>query len=201
MKNSDFKAIISNTLDIEASELIRLKEYLNYDNALLTIKLISTCKGKILVTGCGTSAQIAKKIVHSLNCINVPAFYLNPSDAVHGSLGSIDSKDIVIFISKGGNTSELTCFIENIKAKKSKIIYVGEEPTSKLGKACDIFLQVKIIKEPDQFNMLATSSSMTVLGLFDAICICIIKYNNFTMDDFEINHPNGAVGKRLKNRK
>lgn len=201
MKNDEFKAIISNTLDTEASELLRLKEYLNYDNIIDTVKLISKCKGKVLVTGCGTSAQIAKKIVHSMNCINVPAFYLNPSDAVHGSLGAIDKSDIVIFISKGGNTSELTCFIDNIKAKKSKIIYVGEDDSSKLGKTCDIFLKVKIKKEPDQFNMLATSSSMTVLGLFDAICICIIKYNNFTMDDFEINHPNGAVGKRLKNRK
>lgn len=201
MKTNEFKNIINNTLQIEANELIRLSQYTNYDNVIKTVKLISKCRGNVLITGCGTSAQIAKKIVHSLNCINIKAFYLNPSDAVHGSLGTIDNKDIVIFISKGGNTDELTCFIDNIKAKKAKMIYVGENINSKLGKACDIFLKVKIEKEPDQFNMLATSSSMSVLGLFDAICICIIKYNNFTMDDFEINHPGGAVGKRLKNRK
>lgn len=201
MKTNEFKNIINNTLQIEANELIRLSQYTNYDNVIKTVKQISKCRGNVLITGCGTSAQIAKKIVHSLNCINIKAFYLNPSDAVHGSLGTIDNKDIVIFISKGGNTDELTCFIDNIKAKKAKMIYVGENINSKLGKACDIFLKVKIEKEPDQFNMLATSSSMSVLGLFDAICICIIKYNNFTMDDFEINHPGGAVGKRLKNRK
>lgn len=198
MKTNEFKNIINNTLQIEANELIRLSQYTNYDNVIKTVKLISKCRGNVLITGCGTSAQIAKKIVHSLNCINIKAFYLNPSDAVHGSLGTIDSKDIVIFISKGGNTDELTCFIDNIKAKKAKTIYVGEDSNSKLGKACDIFLQVKIEKEPDQFNMLATSSSISVLGLFDAICICIIKFNNFTKNNFKINHPAGAVGNRLK---
>lgn len=201
MKTTDFKPIIENVLDIEASELIRLKQYSNYENISKIIKLISKCSGNVLVTGCGTSAQIAKKIVHSLNCINTKAFYLNPSDAVHGSLGTIDNKDIVIYISKGGNTEELTCFIENIKAKKAKIIYVGENQNSKLGKACDIFLKVKIEKEPDQFNMLATSSSMSVLALFDAICICLIEYKGFKKDDFKINHPGGAVGKRLKQNK
>lgn len=201
MKKTDFIDILDNTWSTEASELLRLKEYVSYDNIIKTIKLISGCKGNVLITGCGTSAQIAKKIVHSLNCINTKAFYLNPSDAIHGSLGTIDNRDIVVFISKGGNTEELTCFVDNIKAKKAKIIYVGEDANSKLGKACDIFLQVKIKKEPDQFNMLATSSSMSVLALFDAICICIIEYNKFTKDDFKINHPGGAVGKRLKQNK
>ena len=201
MKRNDLVNIINNTLDIESSELQRLKTYSDYDSIIITIKTIAKCKGNVIITGCGTSAQIAKKIVHSLNCINTKAFYLNPSDAVHGSLGTIDSNDIVIFISKGGNTEELTCFIDNVKEKKSKIIYVGEDSTSKLGKACDIFLKVKIQKEPDQFNMLATSSSMTVLALFDAICICLIEFKGFKKDDFKINHPGGAVGKRLKQNK
>ena len=201
MKKENLIRILNNTWDIESNEVLRLKEYSDYDAIYDAVKLISKCKGKVILTGCGTSAQVAKKIVHSLSCINIPALYLNPSDAVHGSLGIIDNKDIVIFISKGGNTEELTCFVDNIKAKKSKIIYVGENKDSKLGKTSDIFLKVKIKKEPDQFNMLATSSSMSVLALFDAICISIIEYNKFTMDDFEINHPNGAVGKRLKNRK
>ena len=201
MKKVDFISVLNNTWSIEANELLRLKEYTDYDSIIKVIKLIGNCKGNVLITGCGTSAQIAKKIVHSLNCINVKSFYLNPSDAIHGSLGTIDNRDIVIFISKGGNTEELTCFTNNIKAKKAKIVYVGENIDSLLGKTCDIFLQVKINKEPDQFNMLATSSSMSVLALFDAICICIIEYKKFTKNDFRINHPGGAVGKRLKQSK
>lgn len=198
MNKKDFENIINNTWSIEANEVNRLKNYCDYSQIIKTIKLISKCKGNVLITGCGTSAQVAKKIVHSFNCINVKAFYFNPSDAIHGSLGTITKSDIVIFISKGGNTEELTCFIDNIKAKKAKMIFVGENDNSVLGKNCDIFLKVKINKEPDQFNMLATSSSMCVLALFDSICISIIEYKKFTKEDFKINHPGGAVGKRLK---
>lgn len=192
---------VTNTLLIEANEINELSYYADYEQITKVVNLISKCKGKVLITGCGTSAQIAKKIVHSLNCINIDSIYLNPSDAVHGSLGTIKDKDIVIFISKGGNTSELTCFIENIKQKKAKIVYVGENTKSALGKACDIFLKVKIETEPDEFNMLATASSIAVLALFDAICIALMKATNFTKEKFKVNHPQGAVGKRLKNGK
>ena len=197
-KNEMIKSI-KNTLTIEAIEINKLIEYADYDQIVLTIKAISTCKGKVVITGCGTSAQIAKKIVHSLNCINVDSIYLNPSDAVHGSIGTIKANDIVIFISKGGNTSELTCFVENIKQKKAKIIYVGENEKSILAKNSNIYLKVKIETEPDEFNMLATASTISVLALFDSICIAVMKNTKFTKEKFKINHPQGAVGKRLKN--
>lgn len=192
---------IKNTLEIESKEIKRIIEYSNYDQIVQTVNLISKCKGKVVITGCGTSAQIARKIVHSLNCINIDSIYLNPSDAVHGSIGTIKQHDIVIFISKGGNTNELTCFIDNIKQKNAKIIYVGENQNSILGKNCDIFLKVKIETEPDEFNMLATASSITVLALFDSICIAVMKNTKFTKEQFKINHPQGAVGKRLNNGK
>lgn len=201
MNKNDIIKSIKNTLDIEANEISRIKDYVDYEQIVKTVDLISKCKGKVLLTGCGTSAQIAKKIVHSLNCINIDSIYLNPSDAVHGSLGTIKQNDIVIFISKGGNTKELTCFIDNVKQKKATIIYVGENNKSILGKACDIYLHVKIDKEPDEFNMLATASSISVLALFDSICIAIMKNTNFTKEKFKVNHPQGAVGKRLKNGK
>ena len=197
MNKKEINECIVNTLKIEANEISRLINYLNYENVYKTIDLISKTNGKVLITGCGTSAQIAKKIVHSLNCINIDAIYLNPSDAVHGSIGTIKSKDIVIFISKGGNTKELTSFIENIKQKQAKIIYVGENENSILGKNADIYLNVKIESEPDEFNMLATASSITVLALFDAICIALMKETNFSKSEFKVNHPQGAVGERL----
>lgn len=201
MNNKDIKNCIVNTIQAEARELERLKNYLDYKEVTKTIKLISKCKGNVLITGCGTSAQAAKKIVHSLNCINVSAFFLNPSDAVHGSIGTITNNDIIIFISKGGNTNELTNFIHNTKQKKAKIIYVGENNESILGKNADIILKVKIETEPDEYNMLATASTLSVISLFDSICIVLMKYNKFKLKDFEINHPKGAVGERLKNRR
>lgn len=201
MKKQEIISTINSSLVTEAGEINRLMSYLDYDKVIELIKAISTCKGKIIVTGCGTSAQIAKKIVHSLNCINVDSIYLNPTDAVHGSIGTIKSKDIVIFISKGGNTSQLCCFIDNVKKKQAKIVHVGENKESTLGKNSDIFIKVKVENEPDEFNMLATASSISVLALFDSICISIMKYKKFTTDEFEINHPQGAVGKRLKNRR
>ena len=201
MNNKQIKESIIKTIQTEANELNNLSNYLNYNQTIKAIKLLSKCKGNILITGCGTSAQAAKKIVHSMNCINISSFYLNPSDSVHGSIGTVTKKDIVIFISKGGNTTELTNFIQNIKLKKAKIIYVGENDSSILAKNADIILKVKIKSEPDEYNMLATASTISVISLFDAICIALMKYNKFKLRDFEINHPKGAVGERLKNRR
>lgn len=196
----DISETIKYVIESEANELLRLKDYVDYKVVEEIVKEISDCKGKIVVTGCGTSAAAAKKIVHSLSVINVDSVYLNPSDAVHGSLGIVKSEDIVIFISKGGSTKELTNFVDNVKEKESKIITVTENYDSLLALKSDHVLVVKILKEPDSFNMLATASTLSVISIFDAICIAIMKYKQFDLDTFAINHPSGAVGDRLLNK-
>ena len=199
MNIEEIRNSIENTWKIEADEINRLHEYVDKDILCELVERIGNCKGKIVITACGTSAAVAKKIVHSLSVISIPAVFLVPSDAVHGSLGLINKDDIVIFISKGGNTKELSNFISNVRQKGSYIVTVSENKDSDLGKDADMFVKVKINREPDEFNMLATASSVAVIAVFDAVCIALMKYKNFTKESFAVNHPHGAVGERLLN--
>ncbi|MBR3251144.1 MAG: SIS domain-containing protein [Erysipelotrichaceae bacterium] len=198
--NQDIEEIISHTLDVEAKQIARLKETIDQDVLKKIIDMIIKCQGKVIITGCGTSAMAARKIVHSLSVIDIPSVFLNPSDAVHGSLGVVQEDDIVIFISKGGNTDELVSFIDNVRDKKAFVITVSENEGSILAKKCDLFLKVKIEREPDEYDMLATASTLCVIAVFDAVCIALMKYTGFSKEKFLLNHPKGAVGERLSRR-
>lgn len=181
----------------EGQEIIKLANTISNNDVLKLVEKIKNCKGNILLTGCGTSAMDAKKATHTLNVIGVRSFYLNPSDAVHGSLGVVDSQDLVIFISKGGSTKELTSFIENIKKKNAYIIAITESPQSVLAKAANMIVKVKVDQEIDEFNMLATTSSLAVISLFDVVACILMKKKNFNKKNFLANHPSGDVGERL----
>lgn len=197
MNNQEIKDSLLNTLTIEAETISKLPETLDLDVLTTLVHKIGEKKGKVIVTGCGTSGAAAKKIVHSLSCVSVPAVYLNPADAVHGSMGIITNQDIVIVISKGGNTIELTNLLDSFKAQKAYIVGVGEKSDSTIGNYSDLFLKISVDKEPDTFNMLATASTLAVMSTFDAICIALMTYTGFTKEQFGINHPGGAVGDRL----
>lgn len=181
----------------EGQEIAKLANSVSSSELMNLIEKIENCKGNILLTGCGTSAMDAKKATHTLNVIGVRAFYLNPSDAVHGSLGVVNSKDLVIFVSKGGSTKELTSFVTNIKEKKAYIAVVTENPKSVLAKAADMIVKVKVDREIDEFNMLATTSSLAVISLFDVVACTLMKKEGFSKKGFLINHPSGDVGQRL----
>lgn len=160
-------------------------------------RAIAECRGRVVVTGCGTSAAAARKIAHSLCCIERPAAFLSPSDAVHGALGLLQREDVFIVISKGGGTSELTKLIPACKAKGALLVVVSEKPESTLAKAADVFLFVRVLREPDEFNMLATASTMAVIAVFDAMCIVLMELTGYSREQFAVIHPGGAVGERL----
>lgn len=197
MNNQEIKDSLLNTLSIEAATIAKLQETVDMEVLTTLVKKIGEKKGKVVVTGCGTSGAAAKKTVHSLSCVSVPAVYMNPADAIHGSMGIIDEGDIVILISKGGNTKELVNLLESIKAQKAYIVGVGENPASIIGKYSELFLKIVVDKEPDTFNMLASASTLAVMSTFDAVCIALMTYTGFTKEQFGINHPGGAVGDRL----
>lgn len=197
MNNSELWNSVTNTIAIESSSIASLIETLSKDVILKVIELIGDCKGKIIISGCGTSAAAARKIAHSLCCIERPAAYLNPSDAVHGALGILQNEDIFILISKGGNTSEIINMIPACKTKGAKLIGITENTDSILAKESDLVLNVKVEKEPCPFNMLATASTLAVIAVFDAICIALMHYTNYTKEQFAVIHPKGAVGDRL----
>ena len=180
-----------------AYELNRLKDSIDRGIFERCVKVISECKGKVITTGVGTSGAAAKKIAHSLSCVERPSFYLNPCDAVHGALGSVQKDDIAVLISKGGNTKEIVNIIPALKEKKALIIGVTENEKSIIAEHSDLFLKVKVEREADKFNMLATTSTMVVAAVFDAVCIALMSYTGFSKEQFALIHPGGAVGERL----
>ncbi len=193
----DLQESIKNTLSVEASSIANLINTIAYENILDTVKLIGDCKGKVIVAGCGTSAAAARKIAHSLCCVERPASYLNPADAVHGALGLLQKEDIFILISKGGNTREILSMIPACKTKGAKLIGVTESAESVLARESDILLKIKVDREPCPFNMLATASTLAVIAVFDAVCIALMHYTGYTREQFAVIHPGGAVGDRL----
>ncbi len=192
---------VTRTLKAEADSIASLPGTLDPDAVERLVRLIGDCRGRILLAGCGTSAMAARKICHSLCCIERPAAFLVPSDAVHGGLGLLQPEDILILVSKGGNTSELTKLVPACRAKKAFLVAVTEDPESQLGKAADLCLKVKVEREPDRFNMLATSSTLAVISVFDAVCIALMQYTHYTKEQFAVIHTGGAVGERLLGKK
>ena len=192
---------IRHTWDLESKEIARLADTVDEEVMEAIIRKIAGCQGKIILTGCGTSAMAARKIMHSLRVIDIPALFLNPADAVHGGLGVVQKEDIVIFLSKGGNTAELLSFLDNVKQKQAFVIAVSENEDSKLIRGSDLYLKVKIEREPDRYDMLATASTLAVIAVFDAICIALMEEKSFSKESFALNHPGGAVGERLKDHK
>lgn len=197
MKDEAITQEILRTLTMEADSIKCLASSLDMGTMTDLVKLLADCKGKIFTSGCGTSAMGAKKVAHSLSCIERPAIFMTPSDAVHGGLGVLQREDILILISKGGNTHELIALATACKQKAATLITVTENPESILGKAADICLVVRVEREPCHFNMLATSSTLAVISAFDSICIALMSYTGYTKEQFAVIHPGGAVGERL----
>lgn len=188
---------IKRAISIESKAVASLNDTLDMNVMYKIVQLFAECKGRIVFSGCGTSAMGAKKIVHSLNCIERPTLFLTPSDAVHGGLGVLQKEDILVLVSKGGNTGELVKLIPACKTKGATLIGVTENSESVIGKEADVCLVVGVEKEPCRFNMLATASTMAVVSAFDSVCIALMQYMGYTREQFAVIHPSGAVGERL----
>ncbi len=194
----DPETVINHVFDAYAFEINRLKG-MDKDIYYQVANKLAQCRGLVHTSGCGTSAVAAQKVAHSLCCVEVPASYLVPSDAVHGGMGRLRSSDIMIFFSKGGNTKELTAMISVCKEKKVFIISVSEDPESGLAKHADIYVPLILIEEPCRFNLLATASTLAMTAFFDAICILLMYRPSYSREAFLLIHPAGAVGEKLAN--
>lgn len=197
MERNQLQELIHHTWNVEADSIRSLADKTDMDAVMRAVEVLSQMKGKAIVAGCGTSGAAAKKIAHSLCCVERPAAFLSPADAVHGALGMLQKDDVLILITKGGNTAEIVNFIPACKDKGAFLIGVTENENSVLAKEADLFLKVKVDKEPCPFNMLATASTLAVISLFDAICIALMVETGYTKEQFLRIHPGGAVGERL----
>jgi D-arabinose 5-phosphate isomerase GutQ len=184
--------------ETEAAALAGLSAVVSAPAFSRCVAALARCRGKILTAGVGTSGAAARKIAHSLCCVERPALFLSPGDGVHGGLGAVQAEDVVIAISKGGNTREVANLVPAIRAKRAFLIGVTENPASVLARSSDLFLRVAVEREPDPFNMLATASTLAVIAVFDAVCIALMTVRHYTRAQFALIHPGGAVGDRLR---
>ncbi len=195
MKNkaiSDAKRVIQ----IERKALSSLEKRLNgsFSDA---VDLIYKCKGRVIVTGLGKSGIIAQKIVATLNSTGTPAIFLHSADSVHGDLGMIQKRDVVICISKSGDTYELIQLLMAIKQFDVKIISIVGDADSKLKELSDVIIDASVDQEACPYNLAPTTSTTAALVMGDALAIALLKKKDFTKEEFAMLHPGGILGKKL----
>ena len=193
---SDIKKIARETIAIELAAVAKLERSIN-DDFVNAINLILSTKGRLIVAGIGKSANIANKMVATFNSTGQPAGFLHAADAIHGDLGNIQEGDVVICISKSGNTPEVKALVPFIKNMGNKIIALTGNPNSFLAIKSDFILDVSVEKEACPNNLAPTSSTTAQLVMGDAIAVSLLACKDFTEEDFARFHPGGILGKRL----
>ena len=181
----------------EAEAVAKLAEYMD-DNFVKAVQEIINCKGRVIVTGIGKSAIIGQKIVGTFNSTGTPAVFMHAADAVHGDLGIVQKDDIVVCLSKSGNTPEISVLIPFLKANGNILIAVVGEMESQLAKEADIVLNCTVSREASPNNLAPTSSAMAQLAIGDALASTLIKMRDFTTEDFAKLHPGGILGRRTR---
>ncbi len=184
------------TLELEGQSVLQLINYLDVGFAE-AVQMIFNSKGRVIVTGVGKSAIIANKIVATLNSTGTPAIYMHAADAIHGDLGLVQKYDIVLCISKSGNTPEIKVLIPFIKKSKNKLIGMTGNPNSFLGIQSDYVLKTTVEKEACPNDLAPTTSTTAQLAMGDAVAVSLLHLRSFTSSDFAKYHPGGALGKKL----
>ena len=161
------------------------------------VEEILNCSGRVVVTGIGKSAIVGSKIVATLNSTGTPALFMHAADAIHGDLGMIQKNDIVMCISKSGNTAEIKVLLPLIKRTGAKIIALVGNTDSYLAKQSDFVLDATVEAEACPHNLAPTTSTTATMALGDALAVCLLEARNFTSDDFARLHPGGILGKKL----
>ena len=181
---------------IQINELKKINKVLN-NSFVKAVDLILNCKGKIIFAGIGKSGLVARKISATFSSVGIPSFFCHPSEALHGDMGQLEKKDILIIFSYSGNTAELTNMLKYANRYRIKIIGVASKSDSILLKASDVKLQLPKVKEADLTGMVPTSSTSISLLLGDCLATTVMYKRKFSKDKFKIFHPGGNIGNSL----
>lgn len=195
-KDKEILKSAEQTILIEAEAILNLKELLN-DQLPGVVKTILDSKGRVIITGIGKSAIIGNKIVATLNSTGTPSIFMHAADAIHGDLGNIQQDDVVIIISKSGNTPEIKVLVPLIKKSTNKIIAITGNPNSFIAQQADFVLNTYVEKEACPNNLAPTTSTTAQLVMGDVLAVCLLKQRDFTSKDFAKYHPGGVLGKQL----
>jgi len=192
----EIRAIALRTINEEATAIEQLSTFLT-DDFEKTVDLILNSKGRVIVTGIGKSANIASKLVSTLNSTGTPSIFMHAADAIHGDLGMIRNEDIVICLSKSGDTPEIKVLIPLIKTMGNKVVAMVGNTDSFLAKNADLLLNTTVKREACPNNLAPTASTTVQLVMGDALAVALLECRGFTREDFAKYHPGGALGKRL----
>jgi arabinose-5-phosphate isomerase len=195
MKNAILETALQ-TVQLEAKSIADLATFLDA-SFVETIELLNNCKGRLVFSGIGKSALIAQKIVATLNSTGTPSLFMHAADAIHGDLGTVQKDDIVLIISKSGESPEIKALVPYIKNFGNKLIGIVGNTSSYLAAASDHILNTTVSAEACPNNLAPTSSTTAQLVMGDVIAVCLMQLKGFTSDDFGKYHPGGNLGKRL----
>jgi arabinose-5-phosphate isomerase len=195
MKNAILETALQ-TVQLEAKSIADLAIFLDASFEE-TIELLNNCKGRLVFSGIGKSALIAQKIVATLNSTGTPSLFMHAADAIHGDLGTVQKDDIVLIISKSGESPEIKALVPYIKNFGNKLIGIVGNTSSYLAAASDHILNTTVSAEACPNNLAPTSSTTAQLVMGDVIAVCLMQLKGFTSDDFGKYHPGGNLGKRL----
>jgi len=195
MKEESFKMAME-SLKIESRAIADVAEYLDAEAFKKAVDVLSSCK-KVITCASGNSGIAAKKFAHCLCCIERDAFFMPPSEAIHGGLGGLKKEDAMVMVSRGGKTAELLPIIDVCNKKGATLIAITENMDSPLAKNADIVIPLKIKKESDKYNVMATASFVATIGIFDAMLVAIMEETDYKLEQFSLIHPGGAVGALL----
>lgn len=184
------------SLEIESKAISDIAGYLDVESFGRAVEVLSTCP-KTITCASGSSGIAAKKFAHSLCCIERNAQFLSPAEAVHGGLGCVKKGDAVVMVSRGGKTVELLPIIDVCNKKEAILIGITENLSSPLAEKAQIIIPMKIEKESDKFNVMATTSFVVTVAIFDAMLAAIMEETGYRLEQFALIHPGGAVGNRL----
>ncbi len=186
-------------LEIEGNSVLKLRDKIN-NEFVKTVEAIYKSRGRVVFTGMGKSGLIARKVVATMNSTGTPAIFMHPTDAVHGDLGMVRKDDIVILVSKSGNTEELVNLMYMIKRLDVIMIGMLGNLNSKMGQFCNYILDVSVEEEACPHDLAPTASTTAALAMGDALAVALLEKRGFTAEDFAMLHPGGSLGKRLSLR-
>jgi len=161
------------------------------------VRSILKCRGQLIITGLGKSGLVARKIAATLTSTGTPSVFVHPVEALHGDLGLISKKDMLLAISKSGHTNEITKFVQSFKRLAGVTVAITENDRSALAKLCDLVLPLPRVDEADSLALAPTTSTTMTMALGDAIAVTLLSLRGFTAEDFAQFHPDGTLGRRL----
>lgn len=186
------RAVVENEYNAEAKllEVLDAQQYLRALEMLVRSPMTVTC-------ACGSSGFAAQKFAHALCCVEKPAKFVPPGEAVHGGMGALKRDAVLLVISRGGKSDELIPIVEIARKKKAKVIVITAVPSAPLGQAADAVLLLPDVPESDKYGVMSTSSFITTMSVLNALMVGIMEATDYQLEDFALIHPGGAVGKRI----